>query len=57
MHYGSRVQTMPAIATEVKIIDKMKEEGINKEDLGREGFLERAWEWKEEYGGTYYQTA
>ncbi|MFI3177217.1 MAG: valine--tRNA ligase [Eubacteriales bacterium] len=40
-----------SIATEVKIIEKMKEEGIAKEDLGREGFLERAWEWKEEYGG------
>lgn len=40
-----------SIATEVKIIEKMKEEGINKEDLGREGFLERAWEWKKEYGG------
>ena len=40
-----------SIATEVKIIEKMKEEGINKEDLGREGFLERAWDWKREYGG------
>ncbi len=40
-----------SIATEVKIIEKMKEEGISKEDLGRDGFLERAWEWKEEYGG------
>ena len=40
-----------SIATEVKIIEKLKEEGINKEDLGREGFLERAWEWKKEYGG------
>ncbi|MCI5596941.1 MAG: valine--tRNA ligase [Lachnospiraceae bacterium] len=40
-----------AIATEVKIIDKLKEQGIDKEDLGREGFLEKAWEWKEEYGG------
>ncbi len=40
-----------AIATEVKIIDKLKKEGIDKEDLGREGFLEKAWEWKEEYGG------
>ena len=39
------------IATEVKIINKMKEEGISKEELGREGFLEKAWEWKEEYGG------
>ena len=40
-----------SIATEVKIIEKLKEEGIDKEDLGREGFLKRAWEWKEEYGG------
>ncbi len=41
-----------AISTEVKIIEKLKEEGINKTDLGREKFLERAWEWTEEYGGT-----
>ena len=41
-----------SIATEVKIIEALKEEGIEKEDLGREKFLERAWEWKEEYGGT-----
>ena len=40
-----------AIATEVKVIEKLKSEGIDKEDLGREGFLEKAWEWKEEYGG------
>ncbi len=40
-----------SIATEVKIIEKLKEEGVDKEDLGREGFLKRAWEWKEEYGG------
>ena len=40
-----------SIATEVKIIEKLKEEGIEKEDLGREGFLERAWAWKREYGG------
>ena len=40
-----------SIATEVKIIEKMKEEGISKEDLGREGFLKRAWDWKREYGG------
>ena len=39
-----------AIATEVKVIDKLKSEGIDKHDLGREGFLEKAWEWKEEYG-------
>ena len=40
-----------SIATEVKIIETLKEEGIKKEDLGREKFLERAWEWKKEYGG------
>ena len=40
-----------SIATEVKIINKLREEGIEKADLGREKFLERAWEWKEEYGG------
>ncbi len=40
-----------SIATEVKIIEKLKEEGIEKHELGREKFLERAWEWKEEYGG------
>ncbi len=40
-----------AIATEAKIVEKMKEAGITKEDIGREGFLERAWDWKKEYGG------
>ncbi len=40
-----------SIATEVKIIEKLKEEGIDKNDLGREKFLERAWNWKREYGG------
>jgi valyl-tRNA synthetase len=40
-----------SIATEVKIIEKLKEEGLDKETLGREKFLERAWQWKEEYGG------
>ena len=40
-----------AIATEVKIIDALKKQGVDKEDLGREGFLEKAWEWKAEYGG------
>lgn len=41
-----------SIATEAKIVAQMREEGIDKEDIGREGFLERAWAWKEEYGGT-----
>ncbi|NLY17498.1 MAG: valine--tRNA ligase, partial [Clostridiaceae bacterium] len=40
-----------SIATEVKIVEKMAEEGLTKEELGREGFLERAWKWKEQYGG------
>ena len=40
-----------SIATEAKIVNAMKEEGLTKEDLGREGFLERAWEWKRKYGG------
>lgn len=40
-----------AIATEAKIVAAMREEGITKEDLGREGFMERAWKWKEKYGG------
>ena len=40
-----------AIATEAKIVEKMREEGVSKEDIGREGFLKRAWAWKEEYGG------
>ena len=41
-----------SIATEAKIVEKLKGEGITKEELGREGFLEKAWEWKDEYGGT-----
>lgn len=40
-----------SIATEAKIVEKMREEGITKEDIGREKFLERAWEWKRQYGG------
>ncbi len=40
-----------SIATEVKIIQALAKEGITKQDLGREGFLKRAWEWKAEYGG------
>ncbi|MGM0501624.1 MAG: valine--tRNA ligase [Bacillota bacterium] len=40
-----------SIATEVKVVNKMREEeGVTKEDVGRDGFLDRAWEWKEEYG-------
>ena len=40
-----------SIATEAKIVEQMKKEGLSKEDLGREKFLERAWKWKEQYGG------
>ncbi|MEG2480827.1 MAG: class I tRNA ligase family protein, partial [Clostridia bacterium] len=40
-----------SIATEVKIVEQMKKEGLTKEDVGRDGFLERAWKWKAEYGG------
>ncbi len=39
-----------AIATEVKVIDKLRQEGFEKADLGREGFLEKCWDWKKEYG-------
>ena len=39
-----------SIATEAKIVEAMRKEGVTKEDLGREGFLERAWEWKNTYG-------
>ena len=41
-----------AISTEVKVTEQLKKEGIDKKELGREGFLARTWEWKEEYGGT-----
>ncbi len=40
-----------SIATEVKIVDKLKEEGLTKAQIGREEFLKRAWAWKEKYGG------
>ncbi len=40
-----------SIATEVKIVEQMAKEGLKKEDIGREAFLERAWNWKAEYGG------
>ncbi len=40
-----------SIATEAKIVEAMRKEGITKEDLGREGFLKRAWEWNDTYGG------
>ena len=40
-----------SIATEAKIVEAMREEGVTKEEIGREKFLERAWDWKEQYGG------
>ncbi|MCI9526770.1 MAG: valine--tRNA ligase [Lachnospiraceae bacterium] len=40
-----------SISTEVKVIESLREQGIDKNDLGRDGFLEKVWEWKEEYGG------
>jgi len=44
-----------AISTEVKVTDQLKREGLDKKDMGREKFLERTWEWKEEYGGAITQ--
>ena len=41
-----------AISTEVKVTEKLRSEGIDKEEIGREEFLKHAWAWKEEYGGT-----
>ena len=38
-----------SIATEVKVVEKIKEEGLSKESLGREGFLKRVWDWKDKY--------
>ena len=40
-----------SIATEAKIVEAMRKEGVTKDDIGRDGFLERAWDWKEKYGG------
>ncbi len=40
-----------SIATEAKIVEAMREEGVTKEDLGRDGFVERAWAWKDKFGG------
>jgi valyl-tRNA synthetase len=39
-----------SIATEVKVVDKLRNQGIEKDEIGREGFLDKAWDWKEEYG-------
>ncbi|MFO7294669.1 MAG: valine--tRNA ligase [Clostridia bacterium] len=44
-----------SIATELKIVEKLAEEGLTKNDLGREEFLKRAWQWKEQYGGRITQ--
>ena len=41
-----------SIATEAKVVNQLKEEGLTKEELGREEFLKRAFEWKNKYGGT-----
>ena len=41
-----------SIATEAKIVEALKKEGISKQDLGRDAFLERAWQWKEQFGGS-----
>ena len=41
-----------SISTEVKVINALKEEGLDKNEIGREAFLKRTWEWKEQYGGT-----
>ena len=40
-----------SIATEVKIVEALRKEGLDKHDIGREAFLERAWQWREQYGG------
>ena len=40
-----------SIATEAKIIEALRKEGLSKQDIGRDGFMERAWAWKEKYGG------
>src|SRR6056297_1021108 len=40
-----------SIATEVKVVEKLRTEGIEKDQIGREKFLQKAWEWKDEYGG------
>ncbi len=45
-----------SIATEAKVVAKLKEEGINKNDLSREEFLKHAWEWTDKYGGTIFRT-
>jgi len=44
-----------SIATEAKVVAKLKEEGINKNDLTREEFLKHAWEWTDKYGGTFIE--
>ena len=44
-----------SIATEVKVVERLREQGISKEDLGREKFLEKVWDWKREFGGKITQ--
>ena len=50
-HFGLPGTDHASIATEAKIVEAMRKEGITKEDIGREEFLKRAWEWKKVYGG------
>lgn len=49
MYYGYQVWIMPGIATQAKVEARLKEEGTNRYELGREKFLQKAWDWKEEY--------
>ena len=46
-----------AIATEVKVTEKLRKEGIDKNEIGRDEFMKHAWAWKEEYGGKDHQSA
>ena len=43
-----------SIATEAKVVKRLREKGIKKSDIGREEFLKHAWEWKEEFGGGHF---
>ena len=47
---GSLAQTMRLLPQKFKVIEKLKSEGIDKNEIGREEFLKHAWAWKEEYG-------
>lgn len=52
MHVGFPGPINASIATEAKVVAKLKAEGISKQDIGREKFLEHAWDWTHQYGGT-----